>query len=73
VRRTRADAPIWERLRRDGELAFLVHTGELHWPAGSAEADAFAADVRRLTAENPRSRYAAEIERLLASFEQAPR
>jgi len=65
------DAPIWERMRRDGELAYLLHTGRLHWPAGSAEADAFAADVRRLTAENPGSRYAVDIERLLASFEQA--
>jgi hypothetical protein len=68
-----ADVPIWERMQRDGELTYLVHTGELHWPAGSAAADAFAAEVRQLTAENPGSRYAAEIERLLASFEQAPR
>jgi hypothetical protein len=67
-----ADAPIWERMRRDGELTYLVHTGELSWPAGSPEAEAFAADVRRLTADNPGSRYAAEIEWLLASFEQAP-
>ena len=67
------DAAIWERLRRDGELAYLVHTGELHWPAGSVEAEAFAAEVRRLTADHPASPYAAEIERLLASFEQGGR
>jgi len=68
-----ADLPIWERMRRDGELTYLVHTGELRWPAGSPEADAFAADVRRLLADNRGSAYGEEIERLLASFEATAR
>jgi hypothetical protein len=64
------DAPIWERMRRDGELVYLLHAGRLHWPAGSAEAEAFMADMRLLTAENPSSSLAVKIERLLACFEQ---
>ena len=67
------DVPIWERMQRDGELAYLVHTGALHFPAGSAEEEAWAEDVRRLTAANPDSPYAAEIDELLAADEKNPR
>jgi hypothetical protein len=64
------DAPIWDHMRRDGKLAYLLHTGGLPWPARSAEAQAFMADVRQLMAANPGSSLAVKIERLLACFEQ---
>jgi hypothetical protein len=64
------DVPIWERMQKDGELAYLVHTGALHWPAGSVEEKDYAEGLRQLIAENPDSRYAAEIAELLVTFEK---